>query len=351
MTDKEILKCGLSDIKMSSEPNKMVIEGCITKIGEPSTGSPCGADGKLVVFTNESVQQCAKSFVGMPLNCTFPDSFWGGAGSEVFTGHGDMNIGYIRKVKAVDNNLMAELVVWKEKFPEEAFMIVNGMDALGFSVEWYATKFHDDDAQNIRYMEEFEGIGCALLWKNVAAFGETFISKLAAMKQNRGDSMNDKEKKELIDSVMGAVQEKVDAAVKAGIEELTSKVEERTKEIMDSMETTGQALEDKKAEFQASLDNAVKMLTDKVEKIEADAKQMKAEAAATEEAEQEEAEVKPMEASTEMKDIPAPTATQSVVPNPVISAADEKEKKISEIQASSMTGIEKIRAITKLRFA
>ena len=118
MTDKEILKCGLSDIKVSSEPNKMVIEGCITKIGEPSTGSPCGADGRLVVFTEDSVKQCGNSFVGMPLNCTFPDGFWGGFGSEVFTGHGDTNIGYIRKVKAVDNNLMAEIVVWKEKFPE-----------------------------------------------------------------------------------------------------------------------------------------------------------------------------------------------------------------------------------------
>lgn len=344
MTDKEILKCGLSDIKMSSEPNKMVIEGCITKIGKASTGAPCGSDGLQVVFTQEAVEKCAKSFVGMPLNCTFPDGMWGGYGSEVFTGHGDTNIGYIRKVKSVDDNLMAELVVWKEKFPEEAFMIVNGMDSLGFSVEWYATKYHDEN--DLRYMDEFEGIGCALLWKNVAAFSETFISKLAASKQNRSDSMTEQEKKEILDSVMDSVQEKVDAAVKAGIEQVAAKFDEQNKtneEIMASVEAATKALADSKAELQASVDSAIELLKQEAEKKEA----LEAEAEAEE---QDEVEAKPMEASAEVKDIPAPTATQSVVPNPIVSAADEKAQKMSEIQASSMTGIEKIRAITKLRF-
>lgn len=344
MTDKEILmKCGLSDIKMSSEPNKMVIEGCITKIGKASTGAPCGADGLQVVFTKEAVEKCAKSFVGMPLNCTFPDSFWGGMGSEVFTGHGDTNIGYIRKVKSVDDNLMAELVVWKEKFPEEAFMIVNGMDSLGFSVEWYATKYHDEN--DLRYMDEFEGIGCALLWKNVAAFSETFISKLAASKQNRSDNMTEQEKKEIVDSVMDSVQEKVDAAVKAGMEQLTTKFDEQSKaneEIKASVEAVTKAIANSKDEFKASIESAIESLKQEVEQKE----EVKAEA---DDAVQDDAVVEPMKASA-AQDVPAPTAMQSAVPNPIVDAADEKAQKMSEIHASSMTGIEKIRAITKLRF-
>ena len=59
----------------------------------------------------------------------------------------------------------------------------------------------------------------------------------------------------------------------------------------------------------------------------------------------------PVKASAETHDVPAPTATQSVVPNPVLSATDEKAEKIAKIQASSMSGKEKIREITKLRFA
>ena len=84
------------------------------------------------------------------------------------------------------------------------------------------------------------------------------------------------------------------------------------------------------------------------QKVEAGAEQAKAEAGAADDAD--EATAKPMVASADTKTIPAPTAVQSVAPNPIVSAADEKAKKMSEIQASSMTGIEKIRAITKLRF-
>ena len=347
MTDKEILKCGLSDIKMSSEPNKMVIEGCIAKIGEPSTGAPCGADGKKVVFTEDAVKQCGGSFVGMPLNCTFPDDMWGGYGSEVFTGHGDTNIGYIRKIKSVDNNLMAELVVWKEKFPEEAFMIVNGMDALGFSVEWYATSYHDEG--EIRYMEEFQGIGCALLWKNVAAFSETFISKLAAskQKQDRSDTMTEQEKKEIIDAVVSAMTDKVAekvSEISASVDKIAETIEAQGKaneEIKAALEAQGKALEDSKVEFQSSLDKAIEAMAQKAEASQDDA----------DVADEKSADVEPIEAAAEEKVIPVPTATQSVVPNPVVSAADEKADKIAKIQASSMTSIEKLREITKVRFA
>ena len=160
--------------------------------------------------------------------------------------------------------------------------------------------------------------------------------------------MTDKEKKEIVDSVTDFMQERVDAAVKAGIEQLTAKFEEQSKaaeEIKASIEAANKSLDESKAEFQASINDAIKTLTQKVEE---DAEKVEA---ATEDAEVENESAKPMEASVEMKDIPSPTATQSVVPNPAISAADEKAKKISEIQASSLSGIEKIRAITKLRYA
>ena len=203
------MKSSMTDVKMSSEFGKMIINGCITKIGKASTGAPCGTDGKLAVFSAESIKKCADSFVGMPLNCTYPEGFFAD-GADLFTNHGDTNIGYIRSVEAKDDNLMAEMVIWKDKFPEEAFMIVNGADSLGFSVEWYPTQTHEDD-ENI-YMDEFQGAGCAILWKNCAAFSDTFIETLAASreKKNRSDSsMNEQEKKEIIDSIMAGLDERL----------------------------------------------------------------------------------------------------------------------------------------------
>ena len=299
------MKSSMTDVTMSSEFGKMIINGCITKIGKASTGAPCGTDGKLAVFTAESIKKCADSFVGMPLNCTYPEGFFAG-GTDLFTNHGDTNIGYIRSVEAKDDNLMAEMVIWKDKFPEEAFMIVNGADSLGFSVEWYPTQTHEDD-ENI-YMDEFQGAGCAILWKNCAAFSDTFIETLAASreKKNRSDSsMNEQEKKDIIDSIMAGLDEKLKGyeekieEIKASVEKVKGDVEES---VRASIEEVKADMEKAKDEFKASVA------------------------------------------------IPQPK-TQEPAKNPFEGGKEKsKEEKIAEINASDMSLTEKLREITKVRY-
>lgn len=299
------MKSSLTEVTMSSELGKMVINGCITKIGKASAGAPCGTDGKLAVFTAESIKKCADTFVGMPLNCTYPDG-WFADGTDLFTNHGDMNIGYIRSVEAKDDNLMAEIVVWKDKFPEEAFMIVNGAEALGFSVEWYATQTHEDE-ENV-YMDEFQGAGCAILWKNCAAFSDTFIETLAASrdKKNRSDkSMNEQEKKEIIDSIMAGLDEKLKGyeekidEIKASVEKVKGDVEESVKASIDEVKAD---MEKAKDEFKASVA------------------------------------------------IPQPK-TQEPAKNPFEGGVEKsKEERIAEINASDMSLAEKLHEITKVRY-
>lgn len=295
----------MTDITMSSELGKMVINGCITKINKASTGAPCGADGKLAVFTSESIKKCADTFVGMPLNCTYPEGFFAD-GTDLFTGHGETNIGYIRSVEAKGDDLMAELVIWKDKFPEEAFMIVNGADSLGFSVEWYATKTHKDEDKV--FMDEFQGAGCAILWKNCAAFSDTFIETLAASmeKKNRSDKkMNEQEKKEIIDSIMAGLDEKLKDYEKK-IEEIKASVDNVKGEVEESVKAS-------------------------IEEIKADVEKAK----------------DTVEAS---KEVPAPE-TQEIAPNPFEASKEEtKEDKIAKINASDMSLAEKLREITKVRY-
>ena len=295
----------MTDITMSSELGKMVINGCITKINKASTGAPCGADRKLAVFTSESIKKCADTFVGMPLNCTYPESFFAD-GTDLFTGHGETNIGYIRSVEAKGDDLMAELVIWKDKFPEEAFMIVNGADSLGFSVEWYATKTHEDEDKV--FMDEFQGAGCAILWKNCAAFSDTFIETIAASmeKKNRSDKkMNEQEKKEIIDSIMAGLDEKLKDYEKK-IEEIKASVDNVKGEVEESVKAS-------------------------IEEIKADVEKAK----------------DTVEAS---KEIPAPE-TQKIAPNPFEASEEEtKEEKIAKINASDMSLAEKLREITKVRY-
>lgn len=295
----------MTDITMSSELGKMVINGCITKINKASTGAPCGADGKLAVFTSESIKKCADTFVGMPLNCTYPEGFFAD-GTDLFTGHGETNIGYIRSVEAKGDDLMAELVIWKDKFPEEAFMIVNGADSLGFSVEWYATKTHEDEDKV--FMDEFQGAGCAILWKNCAAFSDTFIETLAASmeKKNRSDKkMNEQEKKEIIDSIMAGLDEKLKEYEKK-IEEIKASVDNVKGEVEESVKAS-------------------------IEEIKADVEKAK-------------------DAVEASKEVPAPE-TQKIAPNPFEASKEEtKEDKIAKINASDMSLAEKLREITKVRY-
>lgn len=324
--DKQKLECSLTNVTMSSEAHKMIVKGCITKIGSPSTGAPCGTNGKFVVFTPESVEKCAKSYVGMPLNCTYPEGLFSD-GSEVFTGHGDTNIGYIRKVKAVDDNLMAEMVIWKDKFPSEAFMIVNGADALGFSVECYTTQSHED-ADTV-YVDEFEGCGCALLWKNCAAFGDTFIEKLTASREkNRSDMTMTNEEKE-------ALVSEINDAIVAGLADRFKSIDEAQAEVKASVE-----------EIKAQVAEQAEVVKAQAEEIEAGKQQVEAMKAEAEK----KAEETTVEAAKD-EEIPAPKAGQHIEPSPMEAAEDTKQKELEKIQASKMTLAEQIKAITKVRLS
>ena len=328
--EKSKINASLSEVTLSAEPNKMLITGCIATIGKASTGSPCGADGKLVAFTKESVEVCGKSFEGMPLNCTYPDG-WFAESTELFTNHGTTNIGFIRKVYAQEDNLMAEIVIWKEKFPDEAYMIVNGMNALGFSLEWYATATHEQD--DVVYMDEFEGCGCAILWQNCAAFSDTFIEKLAAAKakESESDVEMTKEEKE-------ALVKEISASVVESMEERLKSIEDAQVELKAAVDKSGEA--DKAiADMKAAVDKA---------QAEVDALKEAAEKAAEESQEDAESEGDGEQVQASAEEIPAPKAGQGIAPNPNLGESD-KAGKMAEINASAMNPMDKLREITKLR--
>ena len=311
----------------------MVITGCIATIGKASSGSPCGAGGKRVAFTQESVEACAQSFVGMPLNCVYPD--WYEDTDELFTNHGNVNIGYIREVHAEGENLMAEIVVWKEKYPDEAYMILNGAGSLGFSLEWYATATHEDE--EIIYMDKFEGCGCAILWQNCAAFSDTFIEKLAAAKANRSDvEMTKEEKDALVKEIAASVAESMEERIK-GIEEVQG-------EIKASLEA--QVSKEDLDAIKASIDE-VKAAAEQA-KSDVDAIKAAADEKGEDEPEdgEEGKEPEPLKASNE--EIPTPKAGQHVAGNPLV-GNDDRETKLAEIKASAMNPMDKLREITKLR--
>ena len=333
------IKASLSNVSLSKEKNKMIITGCIAKVGEASTGSPCGAEGYFIVFTPESVEKCGKTFEGMPLNCVLPEEEW--LPSEaILNGHGNSTIGYLRKIKVKDDNIMAEIVLWKEKYPWLAELTVNAMDALGFSVEMYPTVTHEDDKNNIQYIDEFEGVGCAMLWSNTAAFSQTFIEKIAA---NRSDkSMNEEMKKEVSELIKAEsdVQteniNKISEELKASAEVLDelkeaigamTELKESFEQMKVQLDEQGQSINDLKA----SAEGVKELPSDELEKVKAELEEIKAGIA------------QPV--------IPVPKAGQQVAENPNLE--DDKGAKlkaeIEKINASSMSNMDKLKAIARAK--
>ena len=333
----ERIKASLSNVTLSKEKNLMIINGCIAKIGEPSTGAPCGSGGYNVCFTQESVDACGKSFVGMPVNCVLPAGIWGDgadecyAPEEVLSGHGDTIIGFVRKCKAQDDNIMAEIVMWKEKYPWLAELTVNTMDSLGFSVEMYPTKVHNDDKNNIQYIDEFEGVGCAMLWSNVAAFSQTFIDKIAAMRSD--NNMDEKMKNEIAEQVKASVAESAE-------------------QIKVAMDETIKNLAETVASISATLDGIVKAQAEPEAPVEEPEAPVEEPVKASNETEQEiarlKATVEALKASIEKPSIPEPKTGQKAQANPNLDAPSDKAEKINQINASSMSAMEKLRAIARL---
>ena len=333
------IKASLSNVSLSKEKNKMIITGCIAKVGEASTGSPCGAEGYFIVFTPESVEKCGKTFEGMPLNCVLPEEEW--LPSEaILNGHGNSTIGYLRKIKVKDDNIMAEIVLWKEKYPWLAELTVNAMDALGFSVEMYPTVTHEDDKNNIQYIDEFEGVGCAMLWSNTAAFSQTFIEKIAA---NRSDkSMNEEMKKEVSELIKAESDVQTENINKIS-EELKASAEvlDELKEAIGTMTELKESFEQMKVQLdeQGQSINDLKASAEGVEELPSD------------ELEKVKAELEEIKAGIAQPVIPVPKAGQQVAENPNLE--DDKSAKlkaeIEKINASSMSNMDKLKAIARAK--
>ena len=333
------IKASLSNVSLSKEKNKMIITGCIAKVGEASTGSPCGAGGYFIVFTPESVEKCGKTFEGMPLNCVLPEEEW--LPSEaILSGHGNSTIGYLRKIKVKDDNIMAEIVLWKEKYPWLAELTVNAMDALGFSVEMYPTVTHEDDKNNIQYIDEFEGVGCAMLWSNTAAFSQTFIEKIAA---NRSDkSMNEEMKKEVSELIKAESDVQTENINKIS-EELKASAEvlDELKEAIGAMTELKESFEQMKAQLdeQGQFINDLKASSEGIEELPSD------------ELEKVKAELEEIKAGIAQPVIPVPKAGQQVAENPNLE--DDKGAKlkaeIEKINASSMSNMDKLKAIARAK--
>jgi hypothetical protein len=325
----------LSDVTVTQapqHPNKMLWTGIVTRVGSPSTAAPCGTGGKLLVLSPEAAKKACGSMVNMPLNCEWPDDdIWCGACPEMaMTGHDTGNIiGTITEANVVNDALVCSGVIWKQNFPDVAFMINNAVDALGFSIE--ADINASTESEDTVTATDITFTGLATLWKKCAAWESTEFQQLVASRKNEEKddvTMNEEQMKALLDAMLANVKTEL-ATVQASVEDKVNTVVSEVKAEVDKAN--------------GEIATLAVALAETKEKIEAAA-------VPTEPV----VEPAPVQAAVEPPVVPAPTVLapgQAVVANADLTPLVDKEAKIKEINASAMEPLERCKAIAKIRCA
>lgn len=240
-------------------PNAMRFTGTCMFLNTPSDYTPNGVD-RPVVLSSDEAEKCASTMNLMGINCDydpwlFPD--------ELMTAHNRRNkIGVVEKCWVDGDELKFTGIMYKNDFPDIADFIKKTVDSLGFSVEaMFNLQEHDDYIE----MADVEFTGVAMLFKNAAAYQNTYIAEIAA--KAKGKQMEKQEIQNLIEETIKAQleanakaeQAKVEAqelaTAKAEVERLTAECSAKDATIAEKdakIAELEKAVADKDAEIEAS---------------------------------------------------------------------------------------------------
>ena len=243
-------------------PNAMRFTGTCMFLNTPSDYTPNGVD-RPVVLSSDEAEKCASTMNLMGINCDydpwlFPD--------ELMTAHNRRNkIGVVEKCWVDGDELKFTGIMYKNDFPDIADFIKKTVDSLGFSVEaMFNIQEHDDYIE----MADVEFTGVAMLFKNAAAYQNTYIAEIAA--KAKGKQMEKQEILQLIDEAIKANMEASakEAQAKAEAQELAD-----AKAEVERLTAECSAKDEAIAEKDAKIAELEKAVADKDAEIEASAKE------------------------------------------------------------------------------
>lgn len=203
--------------------NIMQWTGGVSFVDKVSDGVPGGAEFP-TLLERQGVETAITTMIDMPLNCQFPDD-WFNNPAEAFTAHNvRFVIGHVKKCWIEGNSIMCSGIIYKDNFPDVAFMIQNAKEALGFSIECYILS--KEILDEIEHIKALEFIGLTICWSSLAAFEDTFITKLAATRKRKVvDNMTEEQMKEILGTFTKEIGEKI-SAVEQNVAELKTKIDE-----------------------------------------------------------------------------------------------------------------------------
>lgn len=189
------------ELTTEQHPNAMYFTATFARIGTPSDGIPCGADEPVVIDAEEAAKSI-KTMNFMGIDCEW-NEWWP---EYCMTGHDTRNkIGVVRNAYIEGNELKIDGLIYSKDFSDIAFFIKNATPSLGFSMECLASSEIQDD--NYEHLHDITFTGVAILFKNLAAYEDTYLDYVASKKKGTNELT-----KEEMEQLMGSFKEAISAS-------------------------------------------------------------------------------------------------------------------------------------------
>ena len=234
-------------VKTENHSNKMRFTATIMYLDQYSDGVPDGTVWSKILLEKSECEKALDTMNLMGINCVWNE--WYTADWQ-FAGHDPRNkIGVVEKTYIEGNELKIDGIIYKHDFQDISHFIKNAMDSMGFSIE---ASFNDwEETEEGVIIRDVEFTGVSMLFKNCAAYSETYIETLSASKKDK-EIMTQEERNTFIEEVTNSVMAKINEVKE---QEKQASELETLKAQIETLQASNKALEEENNSLKASAES------------------------------------------------------------------------------------------------
>ncbi len=234
-------------VKTESHQNKMKFTATVMYLDQYSDGVPGGTVWDKILLEKSECEKALDTMNLMGINCVWNE--WSTADWQ-FYGHDPRNkIGVVEKTYIEGNELKIDGIIYKNDFQDISRFIKNVMDSIGFSIE---ASFKDcEETEEGVIIRDVEFTGVSMLFKNCAAYSDTYIETLSASKKDK-EIMTQEERNTFIEEVTNSVMAKISEVQE---QEKQASELETLKAQIEILQASNKALEEENNSLKASAES------------------------------------------------------------------------------------------------
>ncbi|WP_127448532.1 hypothetical protein [Veillonella sp. 3310] len=231
-------------VKTESHSNKMKFTATVMYLDQYSDGVPDGSVWEKILLEKSECEKSLETMNLMGINCVWDE--WGKANWQ-FDGHDPRNkIGVVENTYIEGNELKIDGIIYKRDFSDISQFIRNTMESMGFSIE---ASFNDwEETEEGLIIRDVEFTGVSMLFKNCAAYSDTYIETLSASKKDK-EIMTQEERNTFMEEVTNSIMAKINEVQE---QEKQASELEALKAQIETLQASNKALEEENNSLKAN---------------------------------------------------------------------------------------------------